>query len=167
MRVRQRIFNELILRLNTELVSDVDPISWNEDTLICLFDELNVHAMDTVKSEWHYVLHQEGILKTRFHLSRGSANLANFDPLLNSLVNEPILLMFDANVGFGENTEKAHAQLKTMRETAAGDTVLYELIFAVDAYIATKITRSEVPKVWFGVAPDIGPSHLEDYKKLY
>ena len=166
MRIRQRIFNELILRFNSHVISEVETLLWNEDSLICAFDELNFASIDTTENEWKYAVHQHGTLKTSFTLNKSVANLVNLDPLLESLINDPIILKFNVSAGFGESTEKAQVQLQKLQEKVGDEDITYDLYFSVDAYTAKKVTVSEVPEVWIGQAPDIGADHIDDYTKL-
>lgn len=164
MRLRDRISQQLISRLDTHVPLPTGS-DWAPANLLCVLEQLTISEATGIQDDWQQAAAFHGCLCTQL-LASGASDLA-MEPLLASLLAEPLQLAPAAGTPAGDLSETARAVLSEYRETLDQGQLTPVLSFQVSGCVVRKLAAaSAIVEVHLGQAPDIGLAHLSDYQQV-
>lgn len=136
MRLRSRIIEELRARLSATL-PDAMRTAWGGDAVVCAIETLKFTPSSGNRDDFEAMLDFNGVV--RAELRADDVDALELEPLLASLIGEPIHLNPDPATVVGGLSERARVTLIEMRDTIRDASVVSGLRFGVVGCVVGRV----------------------------
>lgn len=163
MRLRTRLQDELKSRLSAHLPEALGTV-WDHAAVLVAVEQLTFKPAGGHEGGWERLAEFQGVVRSELRADRIDA--LTVEPLIASLVADPVFLDFEAAEEPQQLTEKARIVLAEFRDAIRDQDVVSSLRFTVSGTLARADAPPARPQLLVGQAPHIGAGHEDDYTPI-
>lgn len=161
MRLRQRLQNELAVRLRAHLPEAVATI-WDHQSVVIAIEKLEYQSTGGARNCWAHLTQFTGVV--RAELRGDGIDDLSIEALIADLVCQPLFVSGDATIPDGAISETARAVLMESRDTIRDTQVATQLRFDVAGHILRRENDPARPSLMISDAPEVGAAHADAYQ---
>jgi len=165
MRITNRTQQLLIDRL-VEYLPEFLP--WNQANVQCHIENIDFSPANGLKSNWRQTAEFTGQMQVELVVE--NIEQAVTEPLIDSLLNNPLMLQPEGTTTVGELSEQVRFELKQWRnklkQVAGIETLIAAFTLELSGSLVRKVGSPTVIAARISRAPAIGIEHEEDYTSV-